>query len=1071
MIVRAKKLFLLFGIFFIWAHSNAQVEIADALFDNFEFHQAIKFYEKEADLDDERLTKYAFCELQTHNYLKAEALYQKIVKIENTDAINFYYYGVCLKNNKKYDQADDYFTISKAHDSLNPYNNLMLEHLAEIPSIHEKTSGLEVINESYINSPIAEFSPKWYKNGILYIKEIKQDDKKRLNLDYSSEYIQMDSLAYGSAERPLSVMYYATFKNGVFGEPTLIAKSEKFHIGAFDINQETGEIYFTKVDIITDWSVGGAKSHPRIYKATLDTASTRFIDVKKVDIKRLSNAIGAGHPALSKDGKTLYFSSNLKDGFGGSDLYSSILGEDGSWQEPINLGEKINTAGDEVFPVVNENFLYYSTNGKAGFGGLDIFRANVTPNGVEDPIILAAPQNSPADDFGILLNPNDEKYGFVTSNRYPGHGDDDLLQFRPKPSKTYVKGLVADNNGNPAGNVLVKLYENGIEVSQIYTDENGQYRLDLEEDKKYELIASTKGFSAQEEIYTDENWTSEQDVDLILEPHETVQGIVLTEEGLFASNTQVELFDKKGNVIFSALTDENGHYQFLLDKNKEYEIVASNDGFRGSEKIITNQDWDNNKNTDITLKATEVVQGTVRLEDGSSASEIFVKLLDNTGMELERIYSDENGKYKFLLKSNEAYTLIASAVGLGAVDTILTDSTWNGQKDFDLILKPTNTAQGKVTNSDGSIASNIRMELLDEKGNVLIVSKTDENGFYQFVLDKGKKYEITGIDGKQRGSENIETNDSYDTAGSTDIELKAPVTFVEGTIRNEDGTSASGVVVKIFDENGSLVAELTSDENGNYKFEIEKNANYQIIAEKDGFSGLENIFTGDNWDSSTRLDINLKPKGGSNYAYVTESKNSKPLDGVKITLIDLKTEKKIVVYSDVNGRFDFNLKPNSDYTLKFEKDNYFPKSMDIPTGKTIPSNTNLDLKIDLIMDYAGFKVKAIYFEYAKSKITDSSKTHLENVLTTLKDNPKATILIKSYADCRGGSSYNIALSEERSSSVQQYLILKGIERARITTKSLGATSFVNNCYKPELCSEKEHAVNRRSEFEVDFHRK
>ena len=73
-------------------------------------------------------------------------------------------------------------------------------------------------------------------------------------------------------------------------------------------------------------------------------------------------------------------------------------------------------------------------------------------------------------------------------------------------------------------------------------------------------------------------------------PNETVQGLVLTEEGEVASNTKVELFDENGNVIYSALTDENGRYQFLLDKNKEYEIVASYDGFRGSEKIITNQD-------------------------------------------------------------------------------------------------------------------------------------------------------------------------------------------------------------------------------------------------------------------------------------------------------------------------------------------------------------------------------------------------------------------------------------------------------------------------------------------------
>ena len=343
-------------------------------------------------------------------------------------------------------------------------------------------------------------------------------------------------------------------------------------------------------------------------------------------------------------------------------------------------------------------------------------------------------------------------------------------------------------------------------------------------------------------------------------------------------------------------------------------------------------------------------------------------------------------------------------------------------------------------------------------------------GFYQFVLDTNMTFKIIGINGEQRGTEIVETDESYNTNDSTNIKLKAPVAFVKGTIRHEDKTSASDVIVKIFDENGDLVAEATTDENGNYTFEVEKNANYQIIAETEGFSGLENIFTGDNWDNSNSLDIILKPTGNANYAYVTESESNKPLEKVKITLINLNNEKKIVIYSDKNGRFDFNLSPNSDYTLKFEKDNYFPKSIDIPTGKIIPNTTNLDLKIDLIMDYAGFIVKPIYFDYAKSKITDDSKQDLEQVLTTLRDNPKATILIKSFADCRGGSSYNLALSAERSSAVKQYLMSKGIAEKRVTTKSLGATNFANNCYKPELCTEQEHAANRRSEFEVDFHR-
>ena len=241
------------------------------------------------------------------------------------------------------------------------------------------------------------------------------------------------------------------------------------------------------------------------------------------------------------------------------------------------------------------------------------------------------------------------------------------------------------------------------------------------------------------------------------------------------------------------------------------------------------------------------------------------------------------------------------------------------------------------------------MELLNEEDSILIVSKTDDFGFYQFVLDTNMKFKIIGVNGEQRGEVIFETNDSYDTTDSTDIQLKAPVTFVEGAIRNEDGTSASVVIVKIFDENGNLVEDVTSDENGNYRFEIEKNANYQIIAETDGFSGLENIFTGDNWNNSNHLDITLKATGNGNYAYVTESESNKPLEKVKITLINLNSEKKIVIYSDKNGRFDFNLSPNSEYTLKFEKDNYFPKSIDIPTGKIVPNTTKLDLKIDLIM--------------------------------------------------------------------------------------------------------------------------
>jgi len=110
----------------------------------------------------------------------------------------------------------------------------------------------------------------------------------------------------------------------------------------------------------------------------------------------------------------------------------------------------------------------------------------------------------------------------------------------------------------------------------------------------------------------------------------------------------------------------------------------------------------------------------------------------------------------------------------------------------------------------------------------------------------------------------------------------------------------------------------------------------------------------------------------------------------------------------------------------------------------------------------------VEFEYEKSKLTEGATHQLDKVVATLKEHPNAIILIKSYADCRGGDTYNVSLSWRRSRSVKRYLIVNGIKSGRILTKSLGATNFVNNCITPEMCTETEHSLNRRSEFEIDF---
>lgn len=121
--------------------------------------------------------------------------------------------------------------------------------------------------------------------------------------------------------------------------------------------------------------------------------------------------------------------------------------------------------------------------------------------------------------------------------------------------------------------------------------------------------------------------------------------------------------------------------------------------------------------------------------------------------------------------------------------------------------------------------------------------------------------------------------------------------------------------------------------------------------------------------------------------------------------------------------------------------------------------------LNLNMEYAGYSVLNIYFELGSYKIRQDSKEQLDKIIEVLNDRPKLNLHIRSYADCRGSTSANKKLTAKRSKSVVKYMVSKGISKKRLTSESMGKTNFVNNCIRPKDCSEEEHGLNRRSEFE------
>ena len=139
------------------------------------------------------------------------------------------------------------------------------------------------------------------------------------------------------------------------------------------------------------------------------------------------------HPTISADGKRLYFSSNMPGGFGGMDLYVIRKINDSTWTPPINLGARINTPKNELFPNISENgTLYFASNGqRKNVGGLDIYQIDIE-NRTAKVTSLGKPFNTEGDDFGFMLLPGHEGKGFFSSNRKGGSGGDDIYEFEMK---------------------------------------------------------------------------------------------------------------------------------------------------------------------------------------------------------------------------------------------------------------------------------------------------------------------------------------------------------------------------------------------------------------------------------------------------------------------------------------------------------------------------------------------------------------------------------------------------------------------------------------------------------------
>lgn len=530
------------------------------------FSMAIQFYKKAEARDkylaeEERVDLYKsliFCNNKLKDYKNSEKYFEKIEKLQPlSDSLSVKYSEV-LRTLGNHVKAEKVYKdlVAKQSDALLKKNMLnalewyKTNRTNTFPYIVSKTN----INVQGLSMGIAE-----YNGGVIVGIPKMTDEGVFYNLGYCEK---KDSIK--------------------FSEATVLSKNltSKFHEGYPSIDKENNILYFTsnsltKVKIKQgskkDISKNGNVNRLKIYQSVFTNGEWS----KKEELPFNSMDYDCLHPSISTDGKTLYFTSNMKGGIGGFDLYK-VQKTGNGWSKPENLGTQVNTMGDEMNPFIKGNELYFSSRGLYGFGGIDIFKVDLSnKNALSEN--LGAPINTSDDDFSFFINNKDK--GYFSSNRGNKKGGDAIYSF-----VYYPVNVVTDAENSKAVediDVVISELVNGEwkEVSTQRTNKKGEWKYDFKKGIEYK-VKFDNSYRNSKEFQLSANGDREEElkklknvnlqrvfIDGYVIDEETKKGIEGVKEVLYEKN-ELGDFDE----IDSTFTDEEGYWRFDVEKDKIYEV-------------------------------------------------------------------------------------------------------------------------------------------------------------------------------------------------------------------------------------------------------------------------------------------------------------------------------------------------------------------------------------------------------------------------------------------------------------------------------------------------------------------
>lgn len=565
--------FILFGSIQLIQAQNSSIDAANKLYYKKLYSSAIPKYEailKKDSSNADVLNNLGDCYRLTNN-IKGKALcYGKLVRLGKAEDNHKLEYGKSLMELGQYEEAKKIISEYKA----DPRGESILKGLNNLQKFSKDADAYKIDTVPF-NSNFDDFGAVPFEaNQVLFTSSrTKTSWITRKHGWTGNSYCQM----------------YITQKkdNGGYEKPEIFMEEfdSKYNDGPLCVSADNKTIFFTRnATSKKEKSVDGAQKLSLYQAVALQEGAFSLLK-----LKFNSTEYNCAHPALSVDGRTLYFSSDMGGGQGGMDIWYSKLGTDGQWSTPINMGDKVNTKGNELFPSITPlDILYFASDGHEGLGGLDIYETKIKNEKAGRVYNMGKPVNSEHDDFSYNLF-EDGKKGFLSSNRKAKGMNDEIYSvevLRKVSRGKTVNFIIKDKNTQePLPLVKVKL-----NTDSFITNEKGEYQAIIEEDVNYNLsFSKEKYFEYKDSISTKNSPEADEftkTIELEKDPNlYLLAGIYDAKTGIGIEGVKISFKDLVENKEFELVkTEKNGEYKKPLSGKKIgdkllYLVTIEKEGF------------------------------------------------------------------------------------------------------------------------------------------------------------------------------------------------------------------------------------------------------------------------------------------------------------------------------------------------------------------------------------------------------------------------------------------------------------------------------------------------------------